>query len=99
MTGKIRCRCFLTVGCAATVAVLVGALFVHAQGDQVILTGEINDTFQLVADGKVFDIAETPEGDDLVRNYISKKVKVTGWLEKGPEIDVIRVRGFEVVDE
>ena len=99
MKDKIRLPIVLIVGCAVIVAVLTGTGLVHAQDDQVTLTGEINDTFQLVANGKLYDIAETPEGDDLVRNYISTKVKVTGWIEKGPEIDVIRVRGFEVVDE
>lgn len=71
----------------------------RAQGEQVTLVGEINDTAQLVANGNIYDIAETAEGDDLVKNYISVKVRVTGSLHKGAEIDVITVRTFEVVDE
>ena len=72
---------------------------VDAQSAQVTVTGEINDTQQLVADGKIYDIADTPEGNDLVRNYISLKVKVIGVLQPGDEIDAIRVHAFEVVDE
>lgn len=88
----------ITAGLAAFL--IFGALtIVNAQTAQVTLTGEINDTQQLVADGKIYDIAETPEGDDLVRNYISIRVKVTGVLQKGAEVDVIIVRTFEVVDE
>lgn len=94
----------LKLGYLATAGMVALILFgvaagVHAQTAQVTITGEINDTQQLVADGKIYDIAESPEGEDLVRNYISLKVKVIGVLQKGTEIDAIRVRSFEVVDE
>lgn len=85
--------------CLISIAVFCTENTTTAQGRQITLTGEINDTYQLVADGKVYDIAETPAGNDLVKNYISQKVKVTGMLTTGPEIDVITVRLFEVVDE
>jgi hypothetical protein len=82
-----------------TAACVAAAAFAQAQGTQITVTGEINDTYQLVANGKVYDIAETPSGNDLVKNYISRKVKVTGSVQSGTEIDVITVHDFEVVDE
>ena len=69
------------------------------QAAEVTLVGEINDEYRLVADGEVYDIAETPVGDDLARNYISMKVQVTGTVEEGTEPEMITVRTFEVVDE
>lgn len=81
---------------AAGIGAVTGAL---AQNNEVTLTGEINDTYQFVADGKIYDIAETPTGDDLVKNHISEKVKVYGTLRPGEELDVITVHSFEVVAE
>ena len=83
----------------AAVVLFAMTIFAQAQSEQVTLIGEINDTFQLVADGKIYDVAQTPEGDDLVNNYISMKVKVIGVLQKGTEIDIVSVRAFEVVGE
>jgi hypothetical protein len=99
MKGRIRHLFFFLMACTA-VSLLTGvAPVVLAQGEPVTLVGEINDTYQMVANGRIYDIAETAEGDDLVRNYVSVKVKVIGMLQKGEEIDIVTVRSFEVVDE
>jgi hypothetical protein len=99
MKGIIRHLLFFLMACTAVSLLSGGAPVVLAQGEPVTLVGEINDTFQLVANGLIYDIAETAEGDDLVRNYVSVKVKVIGTLQKGEEIDIVTVRSFEVVDE
>ena len=78
---------------------LAMAVQANAMAKEVTLIGEINDTNQLVADGEIYDIADTPAGDDLVRNYISARVKVIGTLEDGEELKIIRVKSFQVVDE
>jgi len=90
---------YLLAICLMTGPVIGDVANAAEQSKQVTLTGEINDTHQLVADGKIYDIHPTPAGDDLVLNYISQKVKVIGTLRTGQEIDVITVRGFEVVGE
>lgn len=72
---------------------------VVAQANLVTLIGEINDTNQLVADGEIYDIADTPEGEDLIRNYISVRVKVIGTISDGEELKIIRVTSFQAVDE
>ena len=84
---------FLVVFCLAIVG-LAGA-----QDQKVTLIGEINDTNQLVADGEIYDVADTPEGDDLVKNYISARVKVIGTITDGEELKIIRVMSFQVVGE
>jgi hypothetical protein len=79
------------------IIIFIGVTIIQAA--EVTLIGEINDEYRLVADGEIYDIAETPVGDDLARNYISMKVKVTGTVQEGPELKILTVRTFEVVDE
>jgi hypothetical protein len=88
----------ILVGCLLAIA-LIGARALSAYAADRILIGEVNDTCQLVANGEIYDIADTPKGRDLARNYISQKVKVTGTIEPGSELKIIVVRTFEVVDE
>ena len=71
----------------------------HAQSEVIMLVGEINDTGQLMAEGDIFDIEPNDLGDDLVRNYISMKVKVECTIKEGEELKIITVKSFQVVDE
>jgi hypothetical protein len=81
------------------VAVILAEGTVYAQSEEVTLVGEINDTHQLVAEGAVYDIDDTPLGDDLALNYISMKVKVKGTVRAGDELQIITVKSFVVVEE
>jgi len=85
----------------ALFAVLCFAFFglTSVQAKEVTLIGEINDTNQLVADGEIYDIADTPLGNDLAQNYISIKVKVIGTVRPGEELPIITVSAFEVAEE
>ena len=71
----------------------------HAKSDVITLVGEINDTGQLVAEGDIFDIEPTELGYDLIKNYISLKVKVECTIREGEEMKIITVRSFQVADE
>jgi hypothetical protein len=59
----------------------------------------VNDTYQIVADGQIYDVANTPMGDDLVMNYIAEKVKVSGTVEEKEDMKIITVKSFKVVPE
>ena len=83
--------------CLALAVIVAGAAY--AKSEEVTLVGEINDAYQLVADNEVYDIDDTPLGDDLAQNYISMRVKVTGTVRQGEELRIIRVKSFEAVDE
>ncbi|MEJ2729807.1 MAG: hypothetical protein P8185_15100 [Deltaproteobacteria bacterium] len=72
--------------------------YVVFAGD-ITIVGEVNDTQQVVADGKIYDVAATEKGDDLVTNYISEKVEVTGTVEQKEEMTIITVKSFKVVPE
>ena len=66
---------------------------------EVTIVGEVNDTQQIVADGKIYDVAVTPEGDDLVKNYIAEKVMVKGTVVEKEDTKIITVKSFKVVPE
>ena len=87
---------FLSLLCVP-VTFLVFSYIVFA-GD-ITIVGEVNDTNQIVADGKIYDVAVSEKGDDLVMNYIAEKVEVTGTVEEKEEMRIITVKSFKVVPE
>jgi hypothetical protein len=85
------------------VTVLVIFLFfctvMPALAGNVTLIGEVNDNYQLVANGQIYEIADTAKGNELAENYISAKVKVTGSVEEGNDMKTLTVVTFEVMPE
>lgn len=79
--------------------VLSAGLSLPAAAAEVTIVGEVNDTSQIVTTDRVYEVDDTAEGDDLVSNYISQKVKVTGTLRTEDDMTVITVRSFTVVEE
>ena len=67
--------------------------------DVVTIVGEVNDANQIISDGEIYEVDDTPQGDDLVKNYISQKVKVIGKLRIEGDMRIIAVKTFEVVEE
>ena len=70
-----------------------------AQSDIVKIVGEVNDARQIATEGEVFEVEDTPEGNDLVTNYISRSVEVTGRLRLEGDMRVITVKEFRVREE
>ena len=66
---------------------------------EITIVGEVNDTEQIVADGQIYDVAVTPEGDDLVMNYIAVKVMVKGTVVEKEDRKIITVKSFKAVPE
>jgi hypothetical protein len=87
---------FFSLLCAA-LAFLLFAYTVFAT--EITLVGEVNDSNQLVANGQIYEVAETPVGDDLVQNYIAEKVSVTGTVEEQGEMKIITIKSFKIVPE
>lgn len=65
----------------------------------ITVVGEVNDSNQIVADGVVFEVDDTPEGDNLVTNYIGKTVKVIGKLNIEGDMRIIAVKSFKVIEK
>lgn len=86
------------VGVLATVTAIF--FFLPAcWADKVTIIGEVNDAQQIVADNQLYEVADSTLGDDLVYNYISERVKVTGFITEKDDIKIITVISFEVVPE
>jgi hypothetical protein len=83
----------------AMAMVFVFLVVASAFAGDVTVIGEVNDNYQLVADGEIYEIADTPEGNDMVENHISAKVKVTGRVETQDEVKILYVTRFEVIGE
>jgi hypothetical protein len=85
------------------VGLLLGlAVMGWAVEDQpVVLTGEINDIYQLVTDsGEIYEIGINAAGNDLVDSHIDEKVRVKGTASKAEDgARVITVDSFELIAE
>jgi hypothetical protein len=66
---------------------------------RVTLVGEVNDNYQIVADNQIYEVDNTPVGDDLVRNYMAFRVKVIGVLKEKNDLKIVTVESFEVIGE
>jgi hypothetical protein len=89
---------FITLGLLCfTAAFLFYSYVVFAA--EITIVGEVNDTFQIVANNTIYEVAETPMGDDLVKNYIAEKVQVTGTVEEKDDMKIITVKSFKMVPE
>ncbi len=67
--------------------------------DVVIIVGEVNDSNQIIADGETYEVDDTPQGDELVKNHIGQTVRVTGKLRIEGDMRILDVTKFEVVKE
>ena len=63
------------------------------------LVGEVNYSYQIVADNELYEVGDNATGDDLVLNYTAQKVKVVGQLKKSDKLKIITVESFEVVEK
>jgi len=81
------------------IASLLMCLAIIAFAGEVTLVGEVNDNYQFYCDGQYYEVADTPEGNDMVSNYISAKVEVVGTVEDKDDMKIITVKRFRVVPE
>jgi len=81
------------------ISVVLWIICFPALADKVTLVGEVNDNQEIVAEDQIYTVGDSAVGDDLVRNYISQRVKVVGRIVEGEEGKVIIVEFFEVVEE
>ena len=49
---------------------------------RITLIGKVNDNFQIVADNETYEVKNNAVGDDLVFNYVHKKVKIIGHISE-----------------
>ena len=95
MWGKVKKLAAIGV----MISVVLWIFAVPALADKVTLVGEVNDNQEIVAEDQIYTVGDSAVGDDLVRNYISQRVKVVGRIAEGEEGKIIIVDSFEVVEE
>jgi hypothetical protein len=67
-------------------------------GDAMTITGTINADNQIVTDdGKIYDVADTEKGGEVIE-MIDKKVKATGTVEEGEGKMKISITEYEVIE-
>ncbi len=71
----------------------------HVFAAEITIVGEVNYSYQLMADGQIYEVANTAMGDDLVMNHIAEKVEVTGTVEEKGEMKIITVKSFKAVPD
>ena len=81
------------------ISVVLWIICFPALADKVTLVGEVNDNQEIVAEDQIYTVGDSAVGDDLVRNYISQRVKVVGRIVEGEEGKIIIIEFFEVVEE
>ena len=81
--------------CFATILFVFSLVFAA----EITVVGEVNYLYQIMADSQIYEVANTAMGDDLVINYIAKKVEVSGTIEEKGEKKIIIVKSFRVVPE
>jgi hypothetical protein len=64
---------------------------------EITILGQVNYLFQIMADGQIYEVANTAMGDELVINHIAEKVEVTGTIKEKGEMKIINVKSFKVV--
>ena len=86
---------FLIAVKTVVLVLLVGFfLTVPAMAEEVTLTGQINENYQLVTtDGNIYDIADTAAGSELA-DYVDKQVTVTGTVEVVDGAKAITVQSY-----
>ena len=65
----------------------------------ITIVGEVNYFYQIMADGQIYEVANTSMGDDLVMNHIAEKVEVTGTVEDKEDVKKITVKSFKKYSE
>ena len=70
-----------------------------ALASETTLIGEVNDNYQIVADGQIYEIADTQKGNELVDNYVSYRVEVTGSVEEIDDVKVLTVVSYKLLGD
>ena len=65
----------------------------------VTIVGEVNDANRIISDGEIYEVDDTPQGDDLVKSYIGQRVKVIGKLRIEGDVRNLDITELKVVEK
>lgn len=70
-----------------------------ALADETTLIGEVNDNYQIVADGQIYEITDNDKGRELVDNHISERVQVSGKVEEVDDMKIFTVISYKILTD
>ena len=81
------------------IAVMAGLMPLNGlASDMMTIEGEVIDNYQLVdSSGKLYEIADTTQGNELAEKHIGEKVKVTGTIDDNDGYGVLVVTSFQTL--
>ena len=69
-----------------------------AAGEEVSITGTINEEMQLVSDSGIpYDIGDNEKGNEVME-LVGKKVSVKGTVMEADGIKIISINAFDVIE-
>ena len=89
----------LILGVSLGVMTLLLSTIPLSASDMIKIVGKVNDANQIIVDGEIFEVDDTPEGNDLVTNYIGQKVEVIGKLKIEGDMRILAVKQFKTIEE
>ncbi|MFZ1986205.1 MAG: hypothetical protein WAU91_17465 [Desulfatitalea sp.] len=84
---------------AGSMVLLILVFAVPALAAEKIVTGQVNDNYQIVANGQIYEIADTATGGDLAENHVNAKVQVRGTVQERDDMKIITVISYKVLSE
>jgi len=66
---------------------------------EITVIGVVNEMYQIVSEGEIFEVEKTNIGDELVINHLGEKVKVTGTVKEEDGMKLILIKGFKALEE
>jgi len=68
--------------------------------EKITMTATVSDGYQLIGDdGYPYEVEDTDTGNELVLQYVGRKVEVTGTVKEAIDYRVIDVDSFRVIEE
>jgi hypothetical protein len=82
------------------VILLTAVTGLSTAASKMTVVATVADGHQLVdEEGFVYEVENTPQGNELVLDHIGRKVKVTGTVKDEIDYKVIIVDSFQLIDE
>ena len=93
-----RYKKYLLTGLCAvfTIALIFGVAF---SGETKVITGTVNDDYEIVTDEGTAYTVEVGEMGDEVVELVGRKVKVTGIVEESEGEKMITVTSYVIIEE
>jgi hypothetical protein len=82
------------------VMIILAAFPLVSSAEEVTISCEVNDNYQLVCkDGQIYEVEVNEIGNEVVLRHISQMVKVTGTVKEEDGVKMITILSYELLEE